>query len=172
MTDINHDINTTQAASDSLHITGSRRGQHPNSRANLQPWKPGQSGNPKGRTTFGATYREWVAEFAREDDSGAPKYSMAALREIANADDDAPVSAPKRLAAVDMLEALEGGQQRHAAANRLFDRSEGKPGQSIAISADAAPQVTFNAPSPAEYIGDDERATLPESDNQDSQDNT
>lgn len=41
-------------------------GQHPNSQANLPKgqWKPGQSGNPAGRRSYGAHTSEWVNSMA------------------------------------------------------------------------------------------------------------
>jgi len=170
----------------SLRISegGYEHGRHPNSLANLQPWKPGQSGNPTGRTTFGATYREWVCEFAREDDNGVSTYSLGDLRTIATAPDDADVSAPKRLAATDMLQALEGGRQRHAAADRLFDRSEGRPAQTVSatfrrgedggVDSDAPPQAVRELKSLLQRCLDDDNAPreLLESTKDDTGDNT
>jgi hypothetical protein len=39
-------------------------GEHPNSKKNLKPWKPGESGNPKGRTSVGASVREHMNAMA------------------------------------------------------------------------------------------------------------
>jgi hypothetical protein len=39
-----------------LNRRGDKRGLHPNSLKNLKPWKPGQSGNPKGRPV---RYNPW-----------------------------------------------------------------------------------------------------------------
>jgi tRNA U55 pseudouridine synthase TruB len=44
-------------------------------------WKPGQSGNPKGRTTAGATIREWVNSIALDDLTESHVRAIARNRE-------------------------------------------------------------------------------------------
>jgi hypothetical protein len=64
--------------------------RHPNSLANLKPFEPGVSGNPKGRKTAGASVREWMNVLGEQD------LTVPELRAIA-ADEKLP--ALKRAAA-------------------------------------------------------------------------
>lgn len=89
--------------------------------ANLRPWMPGESGNPKGRPTFGASVREWANLLAVED-----KATLLAII----ADDTA--SNAKVAAAQQVLKAREGDGQ---AFDRLADRTEGRPQQAVTIQA-------------------------------------
>ena len=45
----NTNIKQLSNSTEQLNKRGDTRGLHPNSRKNLKPWQPGQSGNPKGR---------------------------------------------------------------------------------------------------------------------------
>ena len=47
---------------------GGMRGNHPRSRANLRPWKPGESGNPSGRpkTPYRDAHRAIANELVKE----------------------------------------------------------------------------------------------------------
>jgi hypothetical protein len=68
--------------------------------ANLKPFQPGQSGNPAGRKTAGATIREWLNVLAEA------KVTERELRTIAR---DQTVEWSKRTAAERMLRTLEAG---------------------------------------------------------------
>lgn len=67
---------------------------------NLIPYKPGESGNPEGRKTAGATLREWFNSLAERG------LTEAEVRAIAK-DRNAPW--PKRSAALRVLRTLEDG---------------------------------------------------------------
>jgi len=41
---------------------------HPNSLANLKPWKPGQSGNPAGRPSYRDTFEHQIQRISEELD--------------------------------------------------------------------------------------------------------
>lgn len=51
---------------------------HPNSLANLRPAQPGDVRNPKGRTTLGATVKEWMNVFGEQGLSLGDLRKMAA----------------------------------------------------------------------------------------------
>lgn len=74
-----------------------RKGETP---VGAKPWKKGQSGNPKGRPTAGATLREWLNIFADQN------LTEKALRKIAR---DPVVPWPKRAAAHRVVRMLESG---------------------------------------------------------------
>jgi hypothetical protein len=63
-------------------------------------WKPGQSGNPRGRASAGATLREWINVLA------AQSCTEAQLRRIAR---NGKLPWPKRAAAERILRTLEAG---------------------------------------------------------------
>jgi hypothetical protein len=84
-----------------------------------QRWKPGQSGNPKGRPNFGNSWLEWVHTMSA--------YSDEELQAVA---DDRLAPVLKRGAAMD-LQAYRD-RDRHiagSAIDRLLDRTLGKPSQ-------------------------------------------
>lgn len=87
--------------------------------ANLRPWKPGESGNAAGRTTYGASVREWLNSFA-----DASRSELQAVIE----DVDAPSA--KQAAAAQALKASEGDG---VAFDRCADRTEGRPMQTALI---------------------------------------
>ena len=93
-------------------------------------FKPGQSGNPKGRPRIGMSIREWWNQLSAEDEDGQPRYTVAEIRAIADAKDDDPkISVTKRAAARQLLEMAKGGRQGREIAQLVFDRTEGRPGR-------------------------------------------
>lgn len=111
-------------------------GEHPNSRANLTPFKSGDGWNGcrHGGTKLGQTWRMWLSKLLEEDEDGNPKYTTEHIREIAEApDDDATVSPSKRMAAQRLLEGLESGKDGREALSLMLDRTEGKPHQSMTL---------------------------------------
>ena len=71
-------------------------GKHPNSQANLIPWKPGVSPNPKGRPA-GVTYvSEWVNALLTTSDNGTSKYRKSDLEKIVDQEDVNPFRRRKR----------------------------------------------------------------------------
>ena len=110
-------------------------------------FKPGQSGNARGRPRGGATVREWWNRLLDEDDQGRPKFTVQALWNIAEAENDDPdVSPTKRIAARSILDMIKGGRTGREALAQLFDRTEGRPSQSVNINAtlgaDPAAEIT------------------------------
>jgi len=87
--------------------------------SNLKPWKAGQSGNPAGRTTYGATVREWINVLG-----DASRCELQTL-----IDDEGELSA-KVAAARQVLKASEGDG---VAFDRCADRTDGRPTHSIAV---------------------------------------
>lgn len=68
--------------------------------ANLKPFRPGQSGNPAGRRTAGATVKEWLNALS---DAGTTERDLRAIAR------DQSVAWAKRTAAERMLRTLEAG---------------------------------------------------------------
>ena len=83
--------------------------QHPNSRANLRPWKPGQSGNPKGRQPKNLSLVSLVKELLEKAD-GEGKTEAEALAEV-------------------IIREAKGGKAELI--KELLDRIDGKVGQSV-----------------------------------------
>jgi hypothetical protein len=89
--------------------------------ANLRPWQKGQSGNPKGRPTYGLVAREWANIMA----------DMNKAELLAIIDDDEAPSA-KVAAAQQVMKARNGDGQ---AFDRIADRTEGRPPQALTVKA-------------------------------------
>ena len=87
-------------------------------------WQPGQSGNPSGRPK-GVTYPgDWVR--------GLMDKTRAELQAIA---DDPATTAPRVIAAYQLLDAMHpsDARLRGVAAERVMDRTEGKPTQQVEV---------------------------------------
>ena len=113
-----------------------------NQRANLKPFEAGDGwrGNAKGGRRLGATVKDWWNALGREDDDGVPKYTMAEIKNIADAPDgDAKVSPAKRIAARHVIEMAAGGRTGREVSAMLFDRTEGRPSQHISV--DSGPEL-------------------------------
>ena len=111
--------------------------QHPNSRANLTPFKRGAAwnGNPKGGRRMGACLADWLNAFAIEYEDGSFKYTKQQIIGFANApDDDLTVSPTKRIAAQNYVEMWRGGRTGREVQSMVMDRLEGKPPQSLSLT--------------------------------------
>jgi hypothetical protein len=82
---------------------------------------PGQSGNPTGRPTAGATVREWYNQMQG--------LTVAELQAI-NADSAAPVA--KVAAANQWLRGIINGTEL----DRVLDRTDGKPTQNVNVNGE------------------------------------
>lgn len=135
--------------------TAKRRKRNPNSNAALVPyqWKPGQSGNPRGRTTAGAAVGDWLNILCDVHDDGRPKYIRADIEAIVDDPNEAPA---KVIAARQILHAMDSGEKfvrdRSGklypagidvnvgnAFDRVCDRTEGKPVARIHVQHHKAP---------------------------------
>ena len=68
-------------------MTGSAN--HPGM-ANLRPWKPGQSGNPRGRQRAGANIWEWLNVLMEQDEHDRGRFTRAQIEKLAADPDEAP----------------------------------------------------------------------------------
>lgn len=108
---------------------GSRAGQ----------WLPGVSGNPAGRPTAGASYREWLNALNSVDGKGQAKYTDADLAVIAS---DEKAQLAKRRAAQTWIRsgALGFGTSGRPLAgddlDRIADRTEGLPIKRVEMSVE------------------------------------
>ena len=125
------------------------RGHHPNSVANLKPWRHGESGNPHGRTAVGMSYREWLNLLDAGDADGNAKYTDSDLEAMI---DDPTQTRAKRAAAADLLDMRR--RDYHKAVplranpiDRVCDRTEGKPIARVVVQ-------THKVVDPAQLIGD------------------
>ena len=82
-------------------------GKHPNSQANLIPWKPGFSPNPNGRPRGVMYVSEWVNILLGRDSDGNPKYGKSDLEKIVKKE-DADVS--KSIAAAWLINCARSGE--------------------------------------------------------------
>ena len=99
-------------------------------------FQPGKSGNPAGRPRAAASIREWWNRLMEEDGEGVPVFTVRDLWQIREAeDDDRTVPAAKRIAAAMIIDALKGGRRAIEVTGMLFDREEGRPSQSLNVSA-------------------------------------
>lgn len=86
---------------------------------------------------MGASFRDWINSLAKEDDQGRPKYTLAAIKEIAGSpDDDTNVSTVKRIAARLIVDMAEGSTvAAREALDLILNRTEGRPPQTAIIHA-------------------------------------
>jgi len=115
----------------------------PNQYKSGAEWK----GNAKGGRRLGATVRDWWNSLAREDENGVPKYTLAEIEAFADApSDDESISPAKKIAARHITELVKGGRVGREIMHLIFDRTEGRPQQSLQVSgslaADPAAEVT------------------------------
>lgn len=93
--------------------TGNRKPPTAKALANLKPWQPGQSGNPRGNPRsliLSAAYR---AELAKVDEQGRTNAELVAEAVVKRA---------------------KGPYASVMAATEIADRTEGKPQQSISVT--------------------------------------
>ena len=113
--------------------TNSRRFKKGNTASKAHWFKPGHSGNPDGRPA-GTSIREWWNYLLAENE-GIPKYTVRDLWAIREAPDDDPkVSTAKRIAAAMIIDALKGGRRAIEVTALIFDRTEGRPAQTVNLS--------------------------------------
>lgn len=94
------------------------------------PFPPGVSGNPAGRTNAGAAIGEWF--------NVMHGWTVA---EITTASEDPASPAAKVTAARQWLAATEGNGQ---SVDRICDRTDGKPKQSMEMQMTGEVEVTLN----------------------------
>lgn len=99
-----------------------RRGKHPNSRANLRPFRPGISGNPGGRPRFdvaAALARAVIEENEEEAYKGLAKALMKGnayvFKELADRGYGKLKERVEHSVDEDLLKALDEGRKRAAA---------------------------------------------------------
>lgn len=100
-------------------------------------WKPGQSGNPAGRSKGAIYVSDWLNSFLAHDEKGRPAYSVRRLQRIAEKD----TSAAKRMAAQRILVACRDPRRLNGtldpepgrAMDSILARLEGKPRQTVTI---------------------------------------
>jgi len=110
-------------------------------------FKPGKSGNPRGSQRGSASVREYWNVLLAENADGVPRFTLTDLWCITEApNDDKKVSNAKRIAARQIIEAVKGGRSGFEALSMIFDRTEGRPSQSVLVSgslvADPAAEIT------------------------------
>lgn len=98
----------------------------PKGNTNGKQFQPGQSGNPAGRPSAGMSVIEWWNQMR--------EYTVEQLQAVAN---DESVAQLKRRAAREMLD------DKGHSLDRILDRTQGKPSQSMDITADATIRVRF-----------------------------
>ena len=128
-------------------------GHHPNSLANLRPpWRPGQAGNPDGRKPGVVYVSEHVSSLLAESADGTPRYTKADLEKIVGDEKEAP---GRVIAARWVLTCMADGRrwvvdrdgklkpaaldpEPGRAIERLTDRLEGKPTQTLRVEQPTA----------------------------------
>lgn len=92
--------------------------------ANLIPWKPGESGNPRGRPGTVKLVSEWLRQMH--------DWKRSQLQAVCD-DDDSP--ATQVLAARRLLGGMAADESPNPGADfdRVTDRTEGKPRQSVQV---------------------------------------
>ena len=115
---------------------------HPNTLANLRPWKPGQSGNPAGRARGSVYISECLNALLIVDADGRPKCTKADLERIVTDDNAAPAMV---IAARRILSAMRDGKLPRGGADpepgRDFDRIEGKPALAVHVTSEESTTI-------------------------------
>jgi len=103
-----------------MKTDNSGKKQHPNSRANLRPWKPGQSGNPKGRPPNMVCWSAILTQLLQEVPEGE-----------------------RETEAVKLMRALikAGHKGKVDAIDTVMERTEGKVGQTVQVAVDLEARV-------------------------------
>jgi len=124
-----------------------RRAARERSLSNLKPFEPGQSGNPAGRRTAGATVTEELHRLMHVRADG-PAFTLAEIKVIA---EDPGQGVATVVAARQILAACQDGERFSVdrlgiarktgtdpepgrAADRIMDRTEGKPIARLAVA--------------------------------------
>jgi hypothetical protein len=112
---------------------GDGRGRHPNSlkALKLHGFQPGQSGNPAGRQTAGATVKEHWNRMAG--------WTMPQLEVVLN---DPATTVAERAAAKQWIAAMLDGQEL----DRIINHTDGRPKQGVELSGQLE---TINSVRPA-----------------------
>lgn len=132
-----------------------QRGKHPNARAHQ--FKPGESGNPAGRprSSAGATIREWINELADKTeahvraviaDTDSPAAKVIAARRVLNAMLDSSTWKVVKDKDSGEEELYRTGESPGPAMDfdRIMDRTEGKPAQSVDMTHEHTGSLTVH----------------------------
>lgn len=115
-------------------------GQHPNSLANLRPWEPGQSGNPKGRPKKRTLTDELSALAEEVISNGHAEDGMTRNQMVA-----------KALFQI-LVTGLAGRELKTDVFDRIFNRIAPAPSRAIQVPQDDEDMVIirlpFEAPEP------------------------
>ena len=106
-----------------------------NSHGTATRFKPGVSGNPKGSQRAGESILEHWNALLGENEDGTGKFTVAEIAKIADAADDAKVSPARRIAAGQIVEAINRGRRGLESLQLFFDRTLGKSPQSLNLTA-------------------------------------
>lgn len=110
---------------------------NPNSLANLKPYKPGQSGNPRGRPTAGASIREAISILTDKD------IEPAELATISRGEHNKYRKLGWRMGASAVLQALVVSKDGMKAIEFCADQTAGRPTQPLEHGVDETSPLQF-----------------------------
>ena len=120
-------------------------------------FQPGQSGNPAGAKRGCASIREHWNALLGENADGEPKYTLTDLWHITEAPNDDPkISTARRIAAKQIIEAVEGGRHGLDVIQAIFDRTEGKAPMRLSLSGGPEQKriILMDQATPGNVFGD------------------